>query len=226
MKHILDNPIWGSLTTRSKNLANGNQLAKYYHPEVSSFAGLRDNSGDDFKNLHQLVPHNTDIRIFTPGEIIIPDYWTIIQQVNIFQMVYKGSDQLTSPHQSFVQLSEKDIPGMMALVRLTNPGPFLSRSIDFGYYEGIFDGDHLVAMAGQRMQPDGYTEISAVCTHPDYLGKGYAFMLISNQIRCITAASQTPFLHVFPGNLSAVNLYKKLGFETRREMTVYTLQKQ
>ena len=86
-------------------------------------------------------------------------------------------------------------------------------------------GDKLVAMAGQRLQPDPYTEISAVCTHPDHTGRGYGAGLVDSQISRILAASRTPFLHLNTDNTSAYKLYEKLGFQLRRPMRVYVLER-
>ena len=224
MTHILDNPIWNAFNTTNKSLAEGNECAKYCKRSVSAFAGMRNNSEADFESLYALSELNTPVVLFTPGEIPIPANWRINLQKNIIQMVYEGSIPPGESDQPFVALSDKDVPAMVSLADLTKPGPFLSRTIEFGHYEGIFSGDELVAMAGQRMQPDPYTEISAVCTHPDHTGKGYAVTLIRNQVQRILGLSRVPFLHVFLDN-PAQHLYRKLGFKDRREMTVYVLQK-
>jgi predicted GNAT family acetyltransferase len=108
---------------------------------------------------------------------------------------------------------------------LTNPGPFESRTITFGHYYGIFEGEKLVAMAGQRMHVFNYAEISAVCTHPDYTGKGYAAQLLQYQINRIKAASGIPFLHVRYDNDRAIKIYESLGFSTRRQVNFYVMIK-
>ena len=114
---------------------------------------------------------------------------------------------------------------MLSLTKLTNPGPFLERTIEFGHYRGIFDGEELVAMAGQRMHSFNYAEISAVCTHPDYLGRGYARQLLLNQAQRIQAEGNIPYLHVLSTNERALKVYTGLGFVTRKEMYFYVLQK-
>ena len=114
---------------------------------------------------------------------------------------------------------------MIALTGMTHPGPFFERTIEFGNYEGIFKGNDLVSMAGQRLHPGEYVEISAVCTHPAHSGKGYASQLIISQVHQIRSASAIPFLHVKDSNLQAIKLYKSLGFELRKRMHIYSIRK-
>ena len=121
-------------------------------------------------------------------------------------------------------LGPEHVPAMLALTKRTNPGPFLGNTLAFGHYKGIFEGDELVAMAGQRLHAPPYAEISAVCTHPDYLGRGYASHLLRHQARCIRAAGGTPFLHVKTNNATAIKVYQTLGFAVRREMSICIVQ--
>jgi predicted GNAT family acetyltransferase len=112
------------------------------------------------------------------------------------------------------------------LVKLTKPGPFGKRTIDFGYYHGIFDHGQLVAMTGQRLHAENYTELSAVCTHPDHLGKGYATALMKHQLQIILTHSQKPFLHVREDNERAIAVYDRLGFVVSGPMNFYFLKKE
>jgi predicted GNAT family acetyltransferase len=222
--YILDNPIWNALVTGNKELAYGNAHVKYIKRDVGFFAGLKTNSETELADLHALLPEKSRIILFTPEEISVPSGWDIELKKGVLQMVYQQQGSPIVNANELTRLQEKDIPAMLELTARTNPGPFLSRTIDFGNYEGIFDENNLVAMAGQRLQPDPYTEVSAVCTHPDHTGKGYAAKLVQSQIRKITTASRIPFLHVYPDN-TAWKLYEKLGFQTRKQMLVYVLVK-
>jgi len=114
---------------------------------------------------------------------------------------------------------------MMHLVELTKPGPFAARTIALGSYIGIRQGGQLVAMAGERMRFDGFTEISAVCTHPDHRGRGHAFFLVGTLMRSILERGETPFLHIYSDNTSAAALYRKLGFTYRRSIAVTVLKR-
>lgn len=107
---------------------------------------------------------------------------------------------------------------MLSLTALTKPGPFFKRTIEMGRYFGLFDGDKLVSMAGERLQMPGYTEVSAICTDPDYHGKGYASLLTSVVCEKIIAEGNTPFLHVRYDNTRAIDVYKKLGFEINADV--------
>ena len=119
--------------------------------------------------------------------------------------------------QIFSELTKADVPEMLALTKLTEPGPFLPRTIELGTYLGVYDAGSLVAMAGERLHLTGFTEISAVCTHPHYRGRGYGNTLMSALIGRITSRGEIPFLHVRTQN-AAVRLYEKLGFKVRAQL--------
>lgn len=225
MTHILDNPIWNALVTGNKKLAYGTEQARYMKRDVGIFAGLQTNSESDLLNLHAQLPAKSTVILFTPGEIQVPQGWRMAVKQPLLQMVYMQQDVPKPTGSELIPLQDKDIPAMLALTALTNPGPFFSRTIDLGAYEGIFENNNLVAMAGQRLQPDPYTEVSAVCTHPDHTGKGYAAGLIRSQVKKIVEASRIPFLHVLPEN-PACRLYEKLGFQIRKHMMVHVLERE
>ena len=113
---------------------------------------------------------------------------------------------------------------MLALVELTKPGPFSKRTPELGSYLGIHEDGKLVAMAGERLKPYGYTEISAVCTHPDYRGRGYASSLVTVLIERIAGRNEIPFLHVRKENVDAIRVYEKLGFKTRRKINIVVVK--
>jgi predicted GNAT family acetyltransferase len=114
---------------------------------------------------------------------------------------------------------------MQELVRLTNPGPFGPRTIELGRFVGIRRDGRLVAMAGERLKPEGHTEITGVCTHPDHRGRGYSQALVADAARHILGRGDTPFLHVYSTNRGAITLYEKLGFRLRRTLRVTVLSR-
>jgi ribosomal protein S18 acetylase RimI-like enzyme len=225
MKHILDFPIYNALNTGNKHLSGGSANAKFFSPDVAPFAGLQQNTPVFFNELHEISGDDAFFVLFTPAHVEIPAPWKINDQMDLLQMVYEQPAPAATGDPQLVDLEQKHVPQMLELTALTKPGPFLSRTIEFGNYTGIFDGEDLVAMAGQRLQPLPYVEISAVCTHPDYLRKGYASALLAGQIRLIQAAGRIPFLHVRADNDSAVQAYLRSGFTTRSEMFVYVIGK-
>ncbi len=225
MFHPLDNPVWNALHSGNESLALGNAQAKFYPVEISTFAGLPHNDDADFWALHQLAPPNSIYGIVSHSSIAVPPIWKLLHKVNVWQMICDRDLIPAVPVAPIVALGESDVPQMMALTQLTNPGPFSSQTLKFGNYSGIFYKERLVAMAGQRMQPHPYVEISAVCTHPDYLGKGYAKSLVLHLASHITSSSFIPFLHVRTDNTGAIGLYEALRFSKRKEMIVYVIQK-
>lgn len=226
MEHILDNPIFNALVSGNENFAAGNDRAKFFSPDIALFAGMKEYSQNDFNVLFRISTAESIFILFAPAELQIPDQWKVTRQMEILQMVYDRTTPPPATDHSITDLQEQHVPDMLALTKMTNPGPFLPGTIRFGNYKGIFDGNRLVAMAGQRLQPTPYIEISAVCTHPDYVGKGYAGMLIADQIRRILAGPGIPFLHVRDDNAIAGKLYQKLGFRARKKLTAFVVQKQ
>lgn len=215
MTHILDNPIYNALNTGSKKLSISGEEVSVFLRDVAPFAGLKDVTEANFATLRDLAPDEGPYVFFHPTQIKFPQPWQLVNTFEMKQMVYDGPVPADQPVQKIIDLGEGHIPQMLALTKLTAPGPFLQRTIAFGQYTGIFADDKLVAMAGQRMQPLPYVEISAVCTHPDHLGKGYAGMLLNEQIKRIIAVGKIPFLHVLANN-PAVRVYERVGFKTRK----------
>ncbi|MET4141843.1 GNAT family N-acetyltransferase [Pedobacter sp. UYP1] len=225
MDHILDNPVFNALISHHANFSNGSENIKHFDPEVSPFVGLKENTEENFHQLYEIIPHDNPIGLVIPVAVEIPHSWKILNQVSIFQMVFEQPAINQEITLQPVPLNEAHIPEMLALTKLTNPGPFSTRTIEFGHYQGIFENGKLAAMAGQRLNPFNYAEISAVCTHPDHLGKGFARQLLLQQIRRIKAASSIPFLHVRTDNERAIKVYKDLGFLIRKEVYVYFIKK-
>ena len=221
----MDNPAWGALISGNSQLAKGNSNVKYFDKEVSPFVALKENTENNFRILYELIPHNGTVCFISPVKMNIPYQWGVTHCIAGQQMVYHGTPMPEADGLPVVPLTEEHVPQMIALTKLTQPGPFGLRTIEFGHYEGIFNGDQLIAMTGQRLHINNYMEISAVCTHPDHRGKGYAKQLMIRQINRIIAASGVPFLHVRYGNDNAIKVYEDLGFVKRTEMIFYFMRK-
>ncbi|MCC8426847.1 GNAT family N-acetyltransferase [Mucilaginibacter sp. UR6-11] len=224
MEHVLDNPAYNALATGNKSLARGSEQIKYFDKEVGAFIGFKENSACNFEFLHDDADYDNVAIFISPIEIEIPQQWQVLNEIKCLQMIYDGG-AMAIDDTGLVALTEEHVPQMLELTRLTNPGPFASRTIDFGHYRGVFEGDKLIAMAGQRMFPLPYAEISAVCTHPDHTGKGYAKLLLQYHINRIIAEGNIPFLHVRCDNQRAIKVYESMGFINRRKMHFYVLKK-
>jgi GNAT superfamily N-acetyltransferase len=214
--HVLDNPIWHALTTLQTRFAESDELAACFQPEVTLLAGMGHPTSEAYISLGRLL-QGSGAAIFFDEPPSLPDGWRMIDGCSLVQMVCEkpeiaGEDD----RRSIETLGAKDNPEMLALAKLTKPGPFGTRTHELGEYIGIRESDRLAAMAGERLHLQGYTEVSAVCTHPDFQGRGYAGRLMSILMRKIVQRGEMPILHVRQDNASAVRLYEKLGFRTRR----------
>lgn len=225
MPHVLDHPVWNALLSGNKNVAQGDKDIRYFPKDISPLMAFRDLNQSNIsdlleKNLSPECPMFTTMR-----EISIPAPWRTLFGIQADQMVHNGILPKAELAAELVPLTADHVDQMLALTRLTKPGPFETKTITLGNYEGIFEQGKLVAMTGQRLKVDDYIEISAVCTHPDHLGKGYAKQLLLSQISQIIHQSKTPFLHVNSKNERAIGLYERLGFSLRTKIFFYSIEK-
>jgi ribosomal protein S18 acetylase RimI-like enzyme len=220
--HPLDYPVWNALTTRQRAIAEGGALAWRYPAAIAPFAAMADTSAQSFAALRSLLPQSDRVALFTPDPVVPPAEFEVLIDRTAEQMVGAASEA-SADMPEIVVLGSDDVPAMMELVELTKPGPFNVRTHELGLFLGIRIGDQLVAMAGERMKLDGYTEITAVCTHPSHRGRGYAQALLSAVSRKILARGEAPFLHVFSDNKPAIALYRRSGLSIRRRIHVMVL---
>ncbi len=225
MTHVLDNPAWSALNTGNRNLSTGNEQVKIFADDVAPFAGLKEYNDSNFDLLYDMLPATRKVSIVTATDVNIPGKWKVVFSTKLFQMMYNNQERFTVQTDKLVALQNSHVPAMLTLTALTRPGPFYNNTIRFGNYSGIFDEDKLVAMTGFRLSAGKYKEVSAVCTHPDYAGKGYASALIKHTANAILDTGCTPFLHVKTDNTNAIKLYNHLGFFTRIEMNFAIIQK-
>lgn len=225
MKDLLHNPVYHALLTGDGHLSFGNDYVKFYDEQVAPFAGFEEGFERGFSDLHEILPSGRKIVYATPLHITQPVGWQLVHEIEGLQFVYVKTNDNDKNFTNIKPLTEIHVPQMMELTKLTKPGPFESRTINFGYYYGIFENDKLVAMTGQRMHVANFTEISAVCTHPDHLGKGYAYSLMQHQLQLILQQGNQPFLHVRDNNLRAIELYQRLGFTISRTMNFYFMKR-
>lgn len=225
MEDVLVNPVYHALLTGDKSLAHGQGQVRYFEPEVSPFAGFPEKYEKGFADLYDQLPANRKILYAIPTRIQQPKGWKLVIEIEGLQFVHRKNILPVQTSADIIPLNTTHAEEMVALAALTKPGPFDMRTIEFGYYHGIFENGKLAAMTGQRLHPGDYTEISAVCTHPDYLGKGYAAALLNHQLAIIKEQGKQSFLHVRADNARAIEVYKRLGFEVSRVMNFYFLKK-
>jgi predicted GNAT family acetyltransferase len=214
----LDNPAWNALSTAHASFAEGNEFAKRYPVDVAPIAATRDQSLESYHALAQFLGPGgtTALAFFTAPDV--PAGWTVVRTLPNIQMVWRSSVPPPVQH-TFEDLNISHIQQMLTLTELNKLGRFRKRAPELGSYLGIHESGQLVAMAGEGFRFPGYTEISAVCTHTDYRGRGYASSLVSALIQKIAKRGEIPFLHVGADNAGAIRVYQKLGFETRRTVT-------
>jgi ribosomal protein S18 acetylase RimI-like enzyme len=222
---MLDHCIWNALSTRHVSFAEGDESAKRYPPAVTALAAIRDFSSESFESLARVMALEDTAIFFLDSLPVLPVGWRVVRDVPLAQMVWSGSVDAQDEN-GIERLSIADVDEMLALTELTKPGPFGKRTPELGTYLGIRDGGRLVAMAGERLRLPGFTEVSAVCTHPEYQGRGFARMLISAVVRRIAERGETPFLHVAQVNARAIRVYEELGFKTRILQTAFALQRE
>jgi ribosomal protein S18 acetylase RimI-like enzyme len=213
----LDNPYWSSLMTRHAHLAQGGTLARRYPAAISRIAGMPGADPANVAALGSLVQIGDDMGTAGPFVPKLPRNWETLDESRVMQMIRDDRSQLREGDVDISILGAADVSQMLALVELTQPGPFRSRTIELGTYFGIREGGHLVAMAGERMWVGDFREVSAVCTHPNAQGRGYARALMARVINRMLRAGQTPFLHVRSSNARAIQVYRALGFIRRTE---------
>lgn len=215
---LLDNPIWQALNTAHAAFNEGDQRLKYFYPEVSPFVAMNDWQEEDQLYLDKHLPADRGFFYIIRDKIQLPDSCKKVFTIPLWQMVMQQHMPFTVKDATIQALDHTHIPAMIGLTALTRPGPFSQRTIEFGNYIGIFEQDQLVAMAGERLKVPGFTEVSAICTHPDATGKGYGAALLSAACSRILEKGEIPFLHVRNDNLRAINMYEKAGFAIRCEM--------
>ncbi|MFY7840311.1 MAG: GNAT family N-acetyltransferase [Lacibacter sp.] len=225
MNDLLQNPVFNALSLGDKQLSFGTDYVKYFDAEVSPYAGFPEDHTNGFAELYAMLPVGRRILFAKPTPINIPQGWQLQHEIKGLQFVYEGRNVIDGDFSNIVPLTTAHVDEMIELVRLTKPGPFDKRTIEFGSYHGIFVNDQLAAMTGQRLHVANYTEVSAVCTHPDHLGKGYASALMRHQMQIILNIGQIPFLHVREDNERAIAVYERLGFTVSRPMYFYFMKR-
>ena len=205
--HKLDNPVWHSLSETHKDFGIDYGTIKFYHPDYCPFGGFTafDKMEDSISEYAKLA--NT---FFIIGQKpIVPDNLKLNNELICWQMIIHNKIE-GNIEDRIVKLGEEHLADLLGLVKMVYPEYFKKKTASLGNYYGIYKNNQLVAVTGERMQMEDYTEVSAVITHPDHTGKGYAKQLVTHTVNAIFAQNKTPFLHVAESNIGAIKLYEKL----------------
>jgi ribosomal protein S18 acetylase RimI-like enzyme len=214
--HPLSNPVWNSLIGPHAHLGLASGKVRRYRPEVAMFIAVEDWTDPDMPGLFDLIGDGT-AGFITEGPVALPAGVEVIRIADVAQMIATEWNPVPVTLE-MVRLGDANEAAMVELVDLTKPGPFAPKTRLMGTFRGLIDDGRLVAMSGERWQTDAFAEISAVCTHPDYRGRGYAKQFVSQGGAEIIASGRTPFLHTYADNALAISTYEKLGFRRSRMM--------
>lgn len=222
--HPLDNPIWESLKTRQQGFALGDDRARRYPANMAPFAAVPEAGARVDDELRALI---------APGESVYfvgvapprPADFNVIAESVVIQMLSTRRIQMPLEPSSWRTLTNADRPAMFNLTAMVFPGFFRERTNAMGRYLGISLDGRLAAMAGERMATDAYIEVSAVCTHPKFVGRGYGAALVGMLVNDIFDRGLTPCLHVGEHNSRAIRLYERLGFVERARLDMWLLER-
>ncbi|MDH5451868.1 MAG: GNAT family N-acetyltransferase [Paracoccaceae bacterium] len=221
--HILDRPIWGSLTTRHACFAEGNGAARRFQADISRFAAMDEDDSDGMAALGALIASTGQIAVTQLSPVDCPARARQVHGFLVHQMLHRTTGGGVEDPE-LIRLGPADAEEMLALAILTKPGPFAIRTHMLGEYWGIRAGGKLVAMAGERLKLPGFTEISGVATHPDHRGRGHAGRLCRHVMARIAGRGETAFLHVETAKPAVEEYYAKLGFVTRQTLHVHLFE--
>ena len=219
----LDRPVWATLQHRP-DWAVGDGRARRFQPDINRFAATPDESPGSLAALAGLVqPGDDAVYLLQVPPIVVPSTLEAEKEATGVQMVAKR--RLAADDAGVQPLGDADAAEMLALATLTEPGPFLARTHTMGRFIGVRIEGRLAAMAGERMRFPGHVEVSGVCTHPDYRGRGLARRLSAAVTAAIQQRGEQPFLHAWATNTAAIALYESLGFELRAMVNVAVLRR-
>ena len=220
---LLDNPGWYALNSYHRHLAIRGDITARYQPDILMGAAMPEYNQAGFNDLKSIVEPDEVVGLICESLPEDLSGWEVLMANPLPQLVCE--ELKSNARVDAVELTMDDVPEMLELIALAQPGPFLSRTIEVGRYIGVRQDGRLVAMGGERLHLPGFCEISAVCSHPDYRGRGYGGALTAMAARSIMARNEIPFLHHEATNHAASRLYNRLGFKKRKELSVVILKK-
>jgi ribosomal protein S18 acetylase RimI-like enzyme len=216
--HPLDCPIWSALNSRQAAFGTDGALARRFREDVSPFAAAADYSEAAVAALGALAHADDDMSMLERAPPAPPPGIALKMSAAGVQMVLQSLGA-GGPDIAFEELGDADSPDMVALATLTRPGPFRASTHKLGRFIGIRDNGQLIAMASERLAMDEFVEVSGICTHPDYRGRGYAAALTRIVTQRLLDEGKSPFLHAYASNTGAIAVYERLGFKHRCVVT-------
>lgn len=218
----LDRPIWAALSGPQRRVSVGTDRARAYRSDIGPLAATCDDTPEALADLAQLVAERQTLVLLQAQTPPLPDGCRADMVADAVQMTVTGHPDLPDPGE-LVPLGDADAPEMLALAKLTAPGPFGPRTHTLGQFFGVRIDGRLAAMAGERMCFPGHAELSGVCTHPDFRGSGLALRLSAKVLGRILDRGERPFLHAYAHNQGAIRVYERLGFTIRQSFKVIKL---
>ena len=220
----LDNPFWTSLQTRHAAIARRQGEAARYPPDFAPFLGVAHAGVDLERDIAPLVAEGESVYLLGVAVEAVPAGWTLQAYRPLAQMVCAAPLEVNDGPE-VIPLTHAHLDDVLALTALVYPHYFRQRTMEMGRYFGIYEDGRLAAMIGERLGTDAFTEMSAICTHPDYNGRGYARRLTALLTNDTLQQGRTPFLHVSHENPRAKQLYERIGFQHRRDIGFWSLQR-
>jgi GNAT superfamily N-acetyltransferase len=216
----LDNPVWHSLSETHQKFAINYHTIKFYHPDYCPFGG--------FKTVENIAARIVEYSTVCDNFFIVGDKPEVAAPVTLKSELVCNQMIMGHPIEMdfkdpITALTQAHAGDLLRLVNLVQPGYFKRKTPLLGKYYGIFKHGELIAVTGERMQMDRFIEVSAVVTHPLYTGNGYAKQLVAQTVNSIFNQEKKPYLHVAASNTGAIQLYEKLGFQTRRKISFWNL---
>jgi ribosomal protein S18 acetylase RimI-like enzyme len=219
----LDNPVWHSLSETHQEFSVNYNTIKFYHPDYCPFGGF-----ETTENISKFIDEYSALtdNFFVVGKKPqLSNQLDLKKELVCLQMITNNRIDVEIKEDIIALTTSEHIDALFELVNLVQPGYFKKKTALLGNYFGIFKNNKLIAVTGERMKMNDFTEVSAIVTHPDYTGQGYAKQLIAQAVNNIFDQNKTPFLHVVESNIGAIKLYEKLGFSTRRKMSLWNISK-
>jgi ribosomal protein S18 acetylase RimI-like enzyme len=219
----LDNPFWSSLHGRHRHLAQVAGEVARFPAAYAPFLGVANAGVDAADALASLVAPEESVYLLGVAPRA-PGGWHLEGFADLAQMACTSPiDVIDGP--DVIELTEVHRADVLALTALVYPHYFRPRTMELGRYFGVYQDGRLAAMIGERLGTDAYQEVSAICTHPDFNGRGYARRLTALLTNDVLARGRTPFLHVSHANRRAKQLYEQLGYSLRRDIGFWSLRR-